>query len=58
MDNFYKKDMSLADGEMVIKNCIKELKTRFAINMVNFDVFKITKNGIEDISNKFNNALN
>ena len=58
MDNFYKKDMSLADGEMVIKNCIKELKTRFSINMVNFDVFKITKNGIEDISNKFNNALN
>ena len=58
MDNFYKKDMSLADGEMVIKNCIKELKTRFSINMVNFDVFKITKNGIEDISKKFNNALN
>ena len=58
MDNFYKKDMSLADGEMVIKNCIKELKTRFSINMVNFDVFKITKDGIEDISNKFNKAQN
>ena len=58
MDNFYKKDLSLAEGEMIIKNCIKELKTRFSINMVNFDVFKITKDGIEDISNKFNKAQN
>ena len=54
MDNFYKKNMSLADGEDIIKKCINELKTRFSINMVDFDVFKITKNGIEDISNKFN----
>ena len=54
MDNFYKKNMSLADGEDIIKKCINELKTRFSINMVDFDVFKITKNGVEDISNKFN----
>ena len=54
MDNFYKKNMSLVDGEDIIKKCINELKTRFSINMVDFDVFKITKNGIEDISNKFN----
>ena len=58
MDNFYKKDLGIAEGEMIIKKCIKELKTRFSINMVNFDVFKITKDGIEDISNKFNNAQN
>ncbi len=56
MDNFYKKNMSLADGENIIKKCINELKTRFSINMVDFDVFKITKNEIEDISNKFNKA--
>ncbi len=56
MDNFYKKNMSLADGEDIIKKCINELKTRFSINMVDFDVFKITKNEIEDISNKFNKA--
>ena len=37
-----------------IKKCINELKTRFSINMANFDVFKISKDGIEDISNKFN----
>ena len=54
MDNFYKKDLNLNDGEDIIKKCINELKTRFSINMVNFDVFKITKDGIEDISKKFN----
>ena len=54
MDNFYKKNLNLAEGENIIAKCIKELKTRFSINMVNFDVFKITKDGIEDISNKFN----
>ena len=56
MDNFYKKDLSLKDGEMIITKCINELKTRFSINMVDFDVFKITKDGIEDISDKFNKA--
>ena len=56
MDNYYKKDLSLKDGEMIITKCINELKTRFSINMVDFDVFKITKDGIEDISNKFNNT--
>ena len=56
MDNFYKKDLSLKDGEDIIKKCINELKTRFSINMVNFDVFKVTKDGIEDISAKFNKA--
>jgi len=56
MDNFYKKDLKLNEGEDIIKKCINELKTRFSINMVDFDVFKITKDGIEDISNKFNNT--
>ena len=56
MDNFYRKDLSLAEGEGIIKKCINELKTRFSINMVDFDVFKITKDGIEDISNKFNKS--
>ena len=56
MDNFYKKDLNLNEGEDIIKKCINELKTRFSINMVNFDVFKVTKDGIEDISAKFNKA--
>ena len=58
MDNYYKKNLSLKDGEIIIEKCINELKTRFSINMVDFDVFKITKEGIEDISNKFNRSLN
>ena len=58
MDNYYKKNLSLKDGEMIIEKCINELKTRFSINMVDFDIFKITKDGIEDISNKFNRSLN
>lgn len=56
MDNFYKKPMNAEEGEFIIRKCINELNTRFSINMVNFDVFKITKNGIEDISNKFNKS--
>ena len=56
MDNFYKQNLSLEEGEDLIKKCINELKTRFSINMVDFDVFKITKDGIEDISDKFNKA--
>ena len=56
MDNYYKKDLSLNEGELIITKCINELKTRFSINMVDFDVFKITKDGIEDISDKFNKA--
>ena len=58
MDNYYKNNLSLDEGEEIIKKCINELKTRFSINMVDFDVFKITKTRIEDISNKFNIKLN
>ena len=58
MDNYYKKNLSLKEGELIIQKCINELKTRFSINMVDFDVFKITKDGIEDISNNFNKLLN
>ena len=58
MDNYYKKNLSLAEGEEIIKKCINELKTRFSINMVDFDVKKKKKNGIEDINNKFNIKLN
>ena len=58
MDNFYKKNLTLPEAEDIIKKCINELKTRFSINMVDFDVFLITKKGIEDISEKFNKKLN
>ena len=54
MDNYYKKGFNYNDGVDVIKKCIKELKTRFLVNMCEFDVFKITKDGIEDVSEQFN----
>lgn len=54
MDHYYKKDFDYETGETVIKSCINELKTRFLVNMVKFNVYKISKNGIEDVSVKFN----
>ena len=53
MDNYYKKGFNYNDGVDVIKKCIAELKTRFLVNMCEFDVFKITKEGIEDVSEQF-----
>ena len=54
MDNYYKANMSLEEGELIIDKCINELNTRFSISLSKFDVFKITKQGIENISEKFN----
>ena len=54
MYKFYKKNLILQKWEYIIKKCINECKSSFFINMVDFDVFKVTKKGIEDISDKFN----
>lgn len=54
MDDCYKKDFSREDGKECIKKCIKELKTRFLINTVKYDVLIISSNGIENISEEFN----
>ena len=54
MDDCYKSDFSLEDGKDCIKKCINELKTRFLVNIVNFDVFVIDVNGIKDVSDEFN----
>ena len=54
MDNYYKKDFDYETGEKSIKSCINELKTRFLVNMVKFNVYKISKDKIEEISIQFN----
>ena len=54
MDSYYKKDMNLNEGKECIKKCIEELKTRFLINLVNFDVYLINVNGVENISGEYN----
>ena len=55
MDNMYKKNFTLDDGKNCIRECIKELKNRFLINLNKFDVIIIDKNGIQDVSDQFNN---
>lgn len=50
MDSCYKKDFNLEEGKDCIRKCIKELKTRFLVNLVNFDVLLINKDGIKNIS--------
>ena len=54
MDNYYKKDFTFNDACDCVRKCIYELKTRFLVNIVDYDVFKITKDGIQDISDMFN----
>jgi len=54
MDSCYKNDLSKEEAEECIKKCISELKTRFLMNLVNFDVKIIDSNGVTDISSNFN----
>ena len=54
MDNYYKKDFNYEDACDCVRKCIKELKTRFLVNLVDYDVFKISKDGIQDVSDEFN----
>ena len=56
MDNYYKKDFNFDDGVKCIQKCINELKTRYLINMVEYNVYKISKNGVEDVSRMFTMA--
>lgn len=50
MDNFFNSNFSLEEGKKCIGACINELRTRFVINMTNFHVKVIDKDGITDIS--------
>ena len=54
MDNYFNSNYSLEDGKNCIHACIKELKTRFIINLVNFKVLYITKDEVLDVSPEFN----
>lgn len=54
MDTYYSKDFSLKEGKDCIKSCIYELKTRFLINITEYDVWLVNKDGVSDISYEFN----
>ncbi len=50
MDKYYKKNMSEEECIDVIKKCILELKTRFTINLKNWQCKVITKDGIKSVN--------
>eukprot|EP00344_Euplotes_crassus_P004968 CAMPEP_0196994428 /NCGR_PEP_ID=MMETSP1380-20130617/731_1 /TAXON_ID=5936 /ORGANISM="Euplotes crassus, Strain CT5" /LENGTH=169 /DNA_ID=CAMNT_0042409799 /DNA_START=83 /DNA_END=592 /DNA_ORIENTATION=+ len=47
LDNHYKKDMTLDEGIECVKDCIKELQTRFLLSQPGFVIKIITKDGIK-----------
>ena len=46
--------MDLETGIECVKACIFELKKRFLINLVDFTVCLISKQGVQNISDDFN----
>jgi len=46
MDNYWKQDMTLEEGEAACRACVKELKTRFIINQPHYTMKIVTKDGI------------
>jgi len=49
-DRHWKKDMSLEDGLKLVEMCIKQLNTRFLVNMKKFVVKIVDKDGSREIS--------
>ena len=49
--------MNLETGVDCMKACIFELKKRFLISMIDFTVYIITKDGIKNLSEEFNNVI-
>jgi len=50
MDRYYKKDMTLEEGKDLLRKCIKEVQTRFLINLPKFNVKMANKDGVSEIS--------
>lgn len=51
-DKFYKKDMSLEEGLLLMDKVLKQIKTRFTVSPHGFIVKKITKEGISVVDMK------
>jgi hypothetical protein len=49
--------MDLTTGLDCVKACIFELKKRFLVSMIDFTVYLINKNGIQNISDEFNTVV-
>jgi len=50
MDRYWKENMDLEQALYVLKKCIQELNTRYIVNMTEFTVKVIDKNGIREIN--------
>lgn len=49
MDRYYKEGMNLEEGKDLIRKCIKELHSRFLINVPNFIIKVADKDGVREI---------
>ncbi|KAI3630491.1 hypothetical protein MIR68_003001 [Amoeboaphelidium protococcarum] len=49
MDRHYKKDMNLEEAIELLKMCMEELKTRFIVNLKEYAIKVIDKDGVRDI---------
>ncbi|CAG9835180.1 unnamed protein product [Diabrotica balteata] len=51
MDRNYRKNLSKEEGYELLKKCVKEVQKRLIINLPNFKVQCVDKNGIQDMPN-------
>ncbi|XP_067679274.1 proteasome subunit beta type-2-like [Haliotis asinina] len=49
MDRYYKKDMNQEEAMKLLQQCIDEVQKRFIVNLPNFRVRLVTKEGIKDL---------
>lgn len=49
MDRHYRPDMSVQEAMDLLKMCLRELKTRFIVNLPHFSVKVVRSDGIEDL---------
>ncbi|XP_072388842.1 proteasome subunit beta type-2-like [Diabrotica undecimpunctata] len=49
MDRNYRKNLSKEEGYELLKKCVKEVQKRLIINLPNFKVQCVDKNGIQDM---------
>lgn len=49
MDRYYRPDMSVEEGYDLLKKCVIEIRKRLILNLPNFRVQLIDKNGIKDM---------
>jgi len=49
LDRYHRSDISLDEAKVLIKKCIDELKSRFILNIANFKIKVVDKDGIREI---------